>query len=139
LIWTDNSDNETAFVIQRSFTEGSGYTDLVQTAANGTTYPDQGLEPNTTYYYRVQAINAEGGSEFSYASGKTANIAPAAPSGLQITDKTATTIDLAWTDTSNNETGLVLEKSFSESSGFDAVTETPANITAFQDDELSPN
>jgi len=63
LSWTDNSDRETGFVIERSTTGGgSGFAEIHVTAADTTTYSDQGLDSSTTYFYRVKARNAYGDS-----------------------------------------------------------------------------
>jgi|GEM_PF-2500167 len=58
--WTDNSNNETAFSIERS--EDNVIYNLIQNniAANSTNYTDSGLTEGITYTYRVSAINAMG-------------------------------------------------------------------------------
>ena len=61
LSWTDNSNNETGFKIDRS-TDGASFATIAVTAANTTTYSDVGLAPGTTYYYRVRATSATGDS-----------------------------------------------------------------------------
>lgn len=71
LAWQDNSDNETNFVIERKTSTGS-YAVIATVGANVTSYNNTGLKKNTTYYYRVKAINAAGSSAYSNeASAKT--------------------------------------------------------------------
>jgi len=58
LSWSDNSNNETSFTIQRAtnaqFTQGLN---SVNVAANSTTFTQTGLSRNTTYYFRIRANN----------------------------------------------------------------------------------
>jgi predicted phage tail protein len=66
LSWTDNSNNETGFKIERC--QGSGCTTFVQVAqvgANVTTFNNTGLARNTRYRFRVRAFNAVGNSAYS--------------------------------------------------------------------------
>jgi hypothetical protein len=65
LSWTDNSDNETEFKIERSTDAGITFTEIATVGANVTTYPDTGLAPLTTYAYRVRASNSTGDSDYS--------------------------------------------------------------------------
>ncbi|HLF35097.1 MAG TPA: FG-GAP-like repeat-containing protein [Cyclobacteriaceae bacterium] len=71
LSWTDASNDETGFRLERSTdnytfieiaTEGAGTGDLT---ADVTTYTDQGLSQGTVYYYRVRSTNANGQSAYS--------------------------------------------------------------------------
>lgn len=64
LSWTDNSDNEDGFKLERKVLGGS-FTEIKTLAANSTIYTDTGLTPNTTYYYRVRAYNTAGDSDYS--------------------------------------------------------------------------
>src|SRR5204863_85591 len=52
--WTDNSNNETGFLIERSV-DGTTYVTAGQVAPNVTSFVDEGLDEATTYYYRVSA------------------------------------------------------------------------------------
>jgi len=66
LTWTDNSNNEAGFKIERC--TGSGCNNFVQIAtvgANVTTYKNTDLSRNTTYRYRVRAYNKAGYSAYS--------------------------------------------------------------------------
>lgn len=62
LIWQDNSSNETGFKIGRKTGAGGVWSPLDQTGAGENTYRDTGLDPGTTYYYRVCAWNGAGDS-----------------------------------------------------------------------------
>ena len=64
LRWTDNSNNETGFQVERS-TDGSVFTVLATTAANTTNYKDAKAQKGQTYYYRVAAKNNVGLSSYS--------------------------------------------------------------------------
>jgi len=64
--WTDNADNETGFYIERS-TVGAGgpWTRIATVKANTTTYLNSSLQVKQTYWYRVQAYNADGVSAYT--------------------------------------------------------------------------
>jgi Fibronectin type III domain len=65
LSWTDNSDNETEFKVERSTDAGITFIQIATVDADVTTYPDTGLAPSTTYSYRVRASNSTGDSDYS--------------------------------------------------------------------------
>lgn len=65
LSWTDRSDNETGFVVERSTSPGSGFTQLVTVPAGSASFVDGAVTRKTTYYYRVAATNANGKSNYS--------------------------------------------------------------------------
>lgn len=65
LSWTDQSTNETSFLIYRATTNAGSYKPVGSTAANVTTFADKTVNPNTTYYYRVEAVGQYGQSGLS--------------------------------------------------------------------------
>ena len=138
LAWTDNSNNETAFIIERSATSGSNYAQVGATGANITTYADSGLNPATTYYYIVVASNTvgvSGNSNEAYAlTFSLSYISP--PSNLSAVAASSSTINLAWTDNSNNETGFKIERSTVSGASYIEITTTTANVTAYADTGL---
>lgn len=75
LSWTDNSNNETGFSIERC--TGNSCTNFVQVASVGagvTSFANGGLSNNTFYRYRVRAFNGSGNSAYSnIARAKTLN------------------------------------------------------------------
>lgn len=67
LLWTDQANNETGFILERS-SDGAHFSPLITLAANTTTYLDTGLTPTATYYYRLAATNNYGTSLFTPAA-----------------------------------------------------------------------
>jgi chitodextrinase len=81
LSWTVSTDNVgvTGYLVQRSL--GAGSTNFAQIATpTGTNYSDSGLAANSTYSYRVQAMDAAG--NLSGYSGVASVTTLSAPSGL---------------------------------------------------------
>jgi subtilase family serine protease len=88
LSWTDNSNNETGFVIQRS-TNGSSWTTLAQVGPGVTTYTDTTVSRHKTYYYRVYAYNNFGNSAYS-------NVSTVTTSNSGSINAQADALDLFW-------------------------------------------
>ena len=65
LEWVAPSDNETAFLIERSIFFNGPYFQIGSTATDLTTYEDTGLIPQRGYYYQVRAVNEQDTSQYS--------------------------------------------------------------------------
>jgi hypothetical protein len=74
--WADNSSDENNFVLQSS-PDGSSWSNLATLGANATSHSDNGLNPESTHYYRVQASNSAGASAFSNIDSATTSPLPA--------------------------------------------------------------
>ena len=61
LEWSDTSDNEAGFRIERH-TENDAFASIATVAAGVTTYTDSGLAADTVYSYQVVAFNDAGSS-----------------------------------------------------------------------------
>ena len=57
LIWTDNSNNEVGFQIERALAVGGPWELVGTVGTNVTSFTDNGLAAATTYFYRVSAFN----------------------------------------------------------------------------------
>lgn len=68
LFWTDNSDNEYGFGIERRQGADGAYSVIATQGANASFYTDTGLLPVTVYCYRVFAFNEVGSSGYSNES-----------------------------------------------------------------------
>ena len=132
LSWTDNSDDETGFKIERRTGSGS-YAQIATLEANVTTFSNTGLASNTQYTYRVRAYNDDGNSAYSNEASATTSptgIIADAPSGLVATAVSTSRIELTWTDNSNNETGFKIERR-TGSGSYAQIATVEANATSF--------
>jgi hypothetical protein len=141
LAWTDNSNNEAGFKIERC--QGAGCANFIQIAtvgANVTSYSNTGLSASTTYVYRVRAYNAGGDSDYSYTASATTLTPPAAPSNLKATAVSRTQINLTWTDNSNNEQTFAIERCKGASCiNFAHIANVGADVRTFSNTNLSRN
>ncbi len=140
LTWTDNSDDEIGFRIERK-TEPSGTFAVITTVgANVTKYYNTGLQPGTTYTYRIRAYNGVGNSPYSNEATAATDIAtpPAAPSDLDATALSQVLIQLTWTDNSSDETGFRIERKLEPSGAFELITTVGANVTWYYSTGLQP-
>ena len=70
LTWTDQSNNEDIFKIERA--QGAGtFSQVATVGANITTYTNTGLAASTSYSYRVRASNSGGDSSYSNTASAT--------------------------------------------------------------------
>ncbi len=65
LAWLDKSTNELGFYLERSTDGGVTWTRIATLPANTRKYKDKGLTTRSSYWYRVQAYNADGVSGYS--------------------------------------------------------------------------
>ncbi|MEW6026546.1 MAG: fibronectin type III domain-containing protein [Planctomycetota bacterium] len=139
LNWADNSSNESGFKLERSDNGGATYPTTYTLSAGATTYSNTGLNPATTYYYRVLAYNATGNSSYSNViSATTFEVPPVTPTNLTISATLYNSVTLTWTDTSNNETGFKLERKTGAGS-FGQIATPTANATTYTDNTVSAN
>ena len=136
----------TGYRIERSSTRTGGWSDLEDDTGNTrTTYRDTGLSPNTTYYYRVSAIN-------SFATGDPSNVddattepdVPDAPGRLTAQARGISVIELDWRAPSSSGTspvtGYQIQWSRRATGGWDDLEDDTGNArTTYQDTGLAPN
>lgn len=112
LSWTDNSNNETKFVLERSnnsqFNAG-GNVQSFDIAANATAFDDTAAATacDTTRHYRLRAVNANGESVYVSATAKTLECPPATPSITVTTN--VHTLTVGWSAVSG-ATGYKVER-----------------------------
>lgn len=75
LTWSDNSDNEDGFSIERSVSGGS-FEVIAQVGADVETYADTTVETGFEYQYRVNAFNEFGYSGYTNTATRYVNTAP---------------------------------------------------------------
>ncbi len=108
LTWTDNSNNETGFIIERD--KDSDFevpTHFAVNTADTVSYIDTTPQSGKTYYYRVRAYNAFGQSE---PSNYVKLDLPATPTALKAELTGYTQVDLSWNDNSRNARAYRIER-----------------------------
>jgi len=132
LTWTDKSDRETSYRVERAIGPGA-FASLATLPADSGSYSDASALPNTTYRYRVFAVGGGGDSASSnIAEATTPKMLPPE----HTTDLTATpndpNIDLAWTDKSDREDGYIVQRS-EGANPFSDIATLPADSNSYSD------
>jgi hypothetical protein len=93
LKWQDVTTNEIGFEIWRKVKVTSGTSNwemATLTAANATSFTDTGLQPSTTYQYKIRAVSSSGRSDYTPTAATVVEVAtgvdetaPSAPANLQ--------------------------------------------------------
>lgn len=82
LSWNNPSGVETGYQVHRATSSGGTYSSVG--TPSGTSYSDTSLSQNTTYYYKVLAVNAGGSGAFSSIVNETTQNNASAPTGVSI-------------------------------------------------------
>ncbi len=100
------------------------------------------LEPNSTYYWFVNAINDFGttssGTPWSFTTGTGASPNAPGTATSPITNLTTTSLTFNWVDLSTNETGFVIKRSLNGIT-FTDLTTAEANATFYTNSGLIPS
>lgn len=136
LSWTDNSNNESGFKIERRLASGESWSEVGQVGAGITTFTSTGVSPETGYVFRVLAFNGSGNSATTLEV--TTTTRPAAPTGLAASVVGPTQINLSWTDVSGVETSYLLERQAGGEVGFTIFATLSTGTSVYNDTGLSP-
>jgi Fibronectin type III domain/Beta-galactosidase len=135
LTWHDNANNELAYRIQSKIGSTGTYGLVTTLGPNTTAASVNGLLEGTQYYFRVQAVNANGVSGFSNETSATTVLNY--PGTLIAQASSSSQVVLNWTDRSATETGFTVERSAVTNSDYRPIATVGANITSFTDSGLS--
>ncbi|MGQ9589532.1 MAG: fibronectin type III domain-containing protein [Planctomycetota bacterium] len=138
IAWRDNSDDETAFEVERRSGEGGAFVKVAEVPAGETSFIDAGLQEGRTYAYRVRAVNEFGASAYSNEAEATTPHLPAAPSALAAAPTGLDRIELSWLDNADNETGCEIERRGPGDADFVRIAALPADSTSYGDEGLLP-
>jgi subtilisin family serine protease len=142
LHWSDNSNNELGFEIQRKDQYQSVFIHDNCSASNSTStvsFQDKSIDPTDerTYTYRVRATNAAGVSSFTdTASASVPATLPSAPSDLEAPAAVYPTVHLAWCDNATNEFQFSLERRISGYGNWSVIASPGANNTSHMDSNV---
>ena len=93
LSWSDNSADETGFLLEASL-DGTTFGEVAIVGPGTTSFVSGQSLPNSPQHFRVAALNAAGHSAFSNTALTTTP--PAAPDYLTVEQVTESQIDLSW-------------------------------------------
>ena len=141
LQWEHNATNTNEFVIEKSTGENTNFVELSResidnfSSTESFSHVDRDVEAETTYYYRVKAVNTQGDSEYSNEVEVITpiNPFPAQPTNFTATVNSSTEIILIWNDIAINETSYRIDRSlngynYGELVVLDADTESYIDI-----------
>jgi hypothetical protein len=140
LAWSDNATNESGFRILRSLAPDGPVTSF-SVPANVTSFTDSTLAPGTTFYYRVQSFNGPTNGELSSplaVATRPADVPPPAPGTPVLSEITATSVRLTWSDNSLNEESFEIERSSNPVTSWPTVATTPFNSSSIVISGLTP-
>ena len=110
LTWTDKSNGEAGFEIERASgncASATSWTTISSVGPDTTTYTSTGLTANTAYAYRVNSYNSSDSAYSNCASATTGvSGSPGAPSNLSAVSTSSSNINLTWKDNSSGETSF---------------------------------
>jgi subtilisin family serine protease len=133
LSWRDLSDNETAFVVERS--AGGAYTIIGQGPADLAGYTDTTAPDAVQIAYRVKAVAGIQSSGYSNIAEQF--IPLNSLQGLVGVVDAATGVYLLWTDTSVSEQAYLVERRAGNEASFSAYMTLPANTSSFTDSSVA--
>ncbi len=140
LDWTDASDNEETFRVERRSSTLLPYDEVAILGADVTTYTDTPLAPATTYRYRIRACNAAGCSDYEGPAVATTLVgqeSPPPPDGLVATATSSSEVRLEWNDNASNEDEFRIERRRESEDNFVQAGQAGADETTFDDDGLA--
>ncbi|HUT54777.1 MAG TPA: fibronectin type III domain-containing protein [bacterium] len=136
LAWTDATNKEDGFVIERRKASETAFTTVAEAGRDIASYSDTGLAPSTTYVYRVKANNDAGDSGYSNTAPATTFLGPDHPpagaANLTAAAQDHQSILLAWDDMSADEMGFKIIRE-----GTGTVGMVLAGVTQFLDTGLA--
>jgi|GEM_PF-2360172 len=141
LTWLDNASGESRYSIERSeISDGTGFNQVGTVVADSTSFRDQSVAAQTTYWYRVVAIFSDGERGVSTVLRVTTQkpiVVPVAASSLAAKGLSENEIELTWQDNSSNESSFELERSPAADGTFVLVKKVDADAVKFTDTGLT--
>lgn len=136
LAWPDGVPNETGWEIHRSTAGATGaFTLRASLPANTTSYSDEPLESSKEYCYEVRSFRTTGAKRsyaaFTNVACSTTLGAPSAPSQVEATPGSSTTIDVSWNDNSSDEQSFRVERAPGLGGPWTPIGTVPANARTF--------
>ncbi len=129
LSWTDNSDNETGFVVTKKIDDL--WLDAGNTGANVHSWIDRSVAESQFVRYRVYSVNGDSRSSEFAADSTVTRLDP--PDSLTASISTGSDVALSWIDRSEHEDGYLIERSEFDENEYLEVETLRSNSKSFTD------
>jgi len=140
LLWRDNANNESGFILQRYSNIDTTWRTISSLAADTVGYSDTGLSYDTTYSYRIKAVNQYGESSYSNSISVTTEslvvaglAAPTFSSAAVEFVGEVPQVKLIWVDNATTETAYIIERKVGTDGTFTTLFVASANVETFTD------
>ncbi len=134
LTWTDETDFETGFKVQRNTVGANNWVEIADLPEDVEAYVDDGLGEGESYQYRVNAYTVNAASHFTEPA--VASTWPRAPMTLAASRLSETSLHIEWIDSSAIEEGFEIQRKLSNVQDFDSITVVAANTISYDDLDL---
>ncbi|NQT34315.1 hypothetical protein HQ587_03925 [bacterium] len=139
LAWSDNSNIETGFCLERKVDGSAEWLTAATPATNSTSYNDTDLDEATSYSYRIIAVYEAGEADTTNEAGATTY--PNAPSELTalLEEGDPTIVNLTWVDNSSAELQFELQRKMEGDIQFRSIAHPSVDATSYMDRNLETN
>lgn len=135
LQWLDYSDNENAFLVERSVDE-TNWTEIAELAADTTSYSDTTVSGETTYFYRIRArAESEFAVQYSDYSNTSQVTTPSESFPITVTGGNKQ-ITIDWVDDYEGELSWQIFRATASEGPYTLIATEPANTTQYIDTNL---
>ncbi|MEL6823478.1 MAG: fibronectin type III domain-containing protein, partial [Calditrichota bacterium] len=136
LSWETSTANPERYLIYRSLLPQSGFIKIDSTVHPVAGYVDTSLQPSTTYYYQVSALNGSGESPASNSAAGTTFGPPSQPMNPSAQAISTSEINLSWAASSGNPARYRVYRSLNSGSGFTKIDSVSHPATGVIDIQL---
>ncbi|NOR87492.1 MAG: T9SS type A sorting domain-containing protein [Bacteroidales bacterium] len=139
LNWSDNSNDELAFHVQKRIGVNHYFETLIELPQNTETFIDIDITHGDSCFYRIMVGKAGGQPGFSdiiFIKAPFADIE--APELITVSKVSPTELTVNWEDHSENEYGFILERSHKDASNFVTIDTLDENSVEYFDSGLAP-
>lgn len=132
LEWAPSTGTQTSYEVQRGIGfPGQDFQLIATLPGDRTSFVDSTTQPETTYSYRIRAVNESGPSEWSAEI--RVRTPPFAPSALAPVVAGTSRTDLTWTDVSGIEDGYRVERRDAPEGEWARLADLPADTASYSD------
>jgi autotransporter-associated beta strand protein len=145
LAWNAATEtNLLGYHVYRSDSADAPFTRLTATPQSPTSYTDHTVTSGVSYTYLVRTLkretvpggsfdNLSAGTPLTLTASSSGTASPRNPGSLSVVPYASTHAVLSWVDTSDNETGFLVERKVNSGGSFSSIGSVAANVTNFTD------